>query len=111
MAERAETTLHMACGKCRWWRRDDDSHDDDELPPFGACHRLPPTFNLKAMKALDDLDVRDTAPEFWCNGWWPNTSSEDWCGEFRPIFDPPCQSGLGTLGMTADDLHELKGRR
>ena len=86
---RAKTTEHMACCECRFFY---------ECPPDsdkGFCCRYPPV--LRYPEKAEPLDC-----------WWqPTVHAGDWCGEFRPIHDPPCQRG-GTGGMTADDLHELK---
>ena len=95
---RAETTKHMACGKCMWW----EVFEGCERKNWGWCKRFPPSIHPAASG--------DCEPEA-DSGCWPMTSETEWCGEFRPIFDPPCQpTGTGSGGLTADDLHELKGR-
>ena len=52
------------CSLCRYWKQ---IAGEDSL---GECRRFPP------MLATDGC-VRDG------NGIWPDTSADDWCGEYR----------------------------
>jgi len=48
------------CKECRFW-------EEIRVRAGGRCRRYPPTF-------IDEGTKR---------GHWPETSSDDWCGEFK----------------------------
>lgn len=73
-------TWNGLCRGCRWWQC-----DIPEQYKFGFCHRLPPTttkhVTVKGARFGNDgcseVSIIDTN-----NPAWPNTSEDDWCGEW-----------------------------
>lgn len=79
MEPRMTATWNGLCRGCRWWQC-----DIPEQYKFGFCHRLPPTttkhVTVKGARFGNDggeVSIIDTN-----NPAWPNTSEDDWCGEW-----------------------------
>lgn len=82
----------MPTTACRWWLRLPERED---FPGgIGVCKRYPPTLVTPVSNNARALAVH------------PRTTPSDYCGEFTPLHDPPCRTGGG---LTADDIHDLKG--
>lgn len=66
------------CARCRFWEeiRDTLKADDGRKYRGGECRRLPP---VVLMGQMPTLEVKSG----W-SGVWPETESDDWCGEFKP---------------------------
>jgi len=74
--ERAE-----CCETCRFW----EPKDRARLALDGECRRAPPTafFGMKRwLKSSDDHDSRE-----FVESHFPQTYSDDWCGEWKPKND------------------------
>lgn len=68
----------MRCENCRFWDREQSGHT------YADCRRQPPQFDLSVHVRRDGYDpVRDTVTvSRFPHARWPNTSKDDWCGEF-----------------------------
>jgi hypothetical protein len=70
-------TLHepigvgQSCQGCVYWKC---TSSDNEGPVFGYCRRYPPTCS----KGTENTQGWDR------NSWFPETGSNDWCGEYKP---------------------------
>jgi hypothetical protein len=95
-ARPASATIIEQCNRCRFWREEEDTRDqNDENFAFGHCRQSPPVI-LDSIAGLQvvpprygqqsdlDLDITDlsTATRF------PATFATDWCGRFEPAATP-----------------------
>lgn len=71
-------SAHNRCEDCFWWDKKEPQHI------YGDCRRQPPQFNLTVNVRRDQYtDGRDTITiSRFPNAQWPNTSKDDWCGEW-----------------------------
>ena len=64
----------IVCGECRFW-------DEQPMAPhLGLCRRKSPSplVNLVRPAGEDNHEGKSVA-------YWPITSHDDWCGEFKEI--------------------------
>lgn len=65
------------CKDCRYWHAVEWDGADEASPTAGACRRRPPT--------ITGQPASDTEVRF--HTYFPETSAEDWCGEYEPSSD------------------------
>lgn len=70
----------LCCRNCQFWDRyGDQSEDPEDRLPEGQCRRMPPTVIHSML-----VDRSAVCSEGLYRGLWPDTFSEDWCGEHKP---------------------------
>lgn len=68
----------MRCEHCKFWVLHELQHltkEFDPDSPDGMCHRFPPVY----VGQSEEYDFDRPVVFLWAN---PETSSDDWCGEF-----------------------------
>lgn len=61
----------MKCEDCKFWEAPKGAHK------LGSCHRYPPTLISDTQGGVDNI-----FSDIWTG--YPNTDSDEWCGEFEP---------------------------
>ena len=69
----------VKCKDCKFWHfQEKEDIKFPDLPTItifnGECRRKSPAF--MAGQFTDELE--------WAQGVWPDTTGDDWCGEFKP---------------------------
>jgi hypothetical protein len=70
------------CETCRHWLPNGPL-DGEEDNPRGECRRGPPVTLTCLLPEPSQWSAYDY------QGVWPETESDDWCGEYCPRLDPP----------------------
>jgi len=67
------------CKDCKFW---EGFIDDDEKESLGQCRKHAP--KLRALLLSDSIkDNDDDGESIGREGIWPDTTPDDWCGEFQ----------------------------
>jgi hypothetical protein len=80
----------MTCSTCRFFVRHDPQHI------YGDCHRQPPQMTFSAYFYQDDgYGAKKMKAEIsrQRDGFWPNVSQDEWCGEYAPPTPTPSEGG------------------